>query len=301
LKGKEKKMAKKKTTKKAPANKPKKKKPSKKKKMSKTKKSVIGAGAGALLAGPVGAVAGAYLGPRVNPIKNPQTQSLEQMEANFEQMNPFVVENSTLIEEAFPESNGRLYPLITSYEKDDGGFYSQFSVFIDRGDTKDFVVNSPEFEGYADGEEAAEAALSNLADALEKAADKSDVMTFANPSMRDMSEDEFYLQRDILDFEDEISQGYAAVISELQEKKPNQKAIEAVLRCMSAEVGNMMRIAADEDFQQSVDAYRDKQAESIVLDVSLESLSGLKGNIDSMKGSDFASMTTDEFSEKFLS
>ena len=70
---------------------------------------------------------------------------------------------------------------------------------------------------------------------------------------------------------------------------------------MSAEVGNMMRIAADEDFQQSVDAYRDKQAESIVLDVSLESLSGLKGNIDSMKGSDFASMTTDEFSEKFLS
>ena len=47
-------MAKKKTTKKAPANKPKKKKPSKKKKMSKTKKSVIGAGAGALLAGPVG-------------------------------------------------------------------------------------------------------------------------------------------------------------------------------------------------------------------------------------------------------
>ena len=35
----------------------------------------------------------------------------------------------------------------------------------------------------------------------------------------------------------------------------------------------MMRIAADEDFQQSVDAYRDKQTESIVLDVSLESLS----------------------------
>lgn len=294
-------MAKKKTTKKAPANRSKKKKPSKKKKMSKTKKSVIGAGAGALLAGPVGAVAGAYLGPRVNPARNPQPQSLEQMEASFEQMNPFVVESSTVIEEAFPGGDGRIYPLITSYEKEDGGFYSQFSVFLDRGDAREFIVNSPEFEGYADGEEAAEAALSGLADALGRAADKSDVRTFANPAIRDMDEEEFYLQRDISSFENEMSQGYEAALTELQEKDTNQTAMEAILRCMSAEVGDMMRLAMDDRFQESAEAFSASYPESIIIDVSFESLSGLKGNIDSMKGSDFTTMTTAEFNERFLS
>lgn len=294
-------MAKKKTAKKAPATKSKKKRSSKKKKMSKTKKSVIGAGAGALLAGPVGAVAGAYLGPRVNPIRNPQIQSLDQMESNFEQMNSFVVIDSTVIEEALPESGGRLYPLITSYEKNDGGFYSQFSVFLDKGDTREFVVGSPEFEGYGSAEEAADAALSNLADTLEKAADRSDVRAFSNPAIRDMSEDDFYLQKDISDFENEMSQGYEAALTEIQEKETNQRAMEAILRCMSAEVGNMMRVAKGQGFEESVDAYRASQPESIILDVSFESLSCLKGNIDAMQGSDFTVMTTADFSEKFLS
>ncbi len=294
-------MPKKKPSKKKAAAKTKKRASKKKKKLSKVDKSIIGAGTGALVAGPVGAVAGAYLGPRVNPKRNPQVQTLDQMESSFSALNPFVVQESVVIEEALPGSRGSLYPLITSYSKDDGGWYSQFSIYLDRGGQREFIVSSPEFEGYSSGEEAADSALSHLAETLSKAADRSDVLTYANPSTRDLSEDEFYLQRDILEFEREMSYGYEAALTELQEEDTNQTAMEAILRCMSAEVGDMMRRSMDDRFQDSVEAYAESNPESIIIDVSFEALSGLKGNLDAMKGSDFTTMTIAEFNDRFLS
>ncbi len=278
------------------------KKPAKKKAKKKVKKStkaVIGAGTGALVAGPVGAVAGAYLGPRINPRRNPDVSSMESMRLNIED-SPSVVPGTVVVEGLFEDSSNPVVPIIASYEKSSGDFASQYVVLSNRNGSPILVVNSPEFDGFTSGDDAYEGAIVQLDRAFEAAQDYADVKAYANPASRDLSPDEFYAMRDIEEFEREMSSAFEAALTEIQEKKTNQQAVEQILKCMSAEVGNMMRLALDDRFEYSAEKYRESDPHSILVDVSYESLVDLKGNIDGLKGRDFTTMSTAEFNERLL-
>lgn len=221
--------------------------------------------------------------PRMNP-----SPTADESAVDFERRNANVIQGSTVVSEVLQDSGGRLKSFVTTYEKPNEGFFSQFSLYLDNGRELQFVVNGPEQGPFESDEEANDAAVTMLADALMAAADQSDLAMSINPARRRRNPSDTIMVQEMINFNDDMTDLYEAAIVELGEKKVSDRNLDAIIDEMSRKVSHMLERASTPGFQRVAMDYRDLDSSGLMPEISIDSLASLKGNLATLRLKDFA-------------
>jgi len=134
---------------------------------------------------------------------------------------------------------------------------------------------------------------------LMAAADQSDIRGLVNPARRDVGPDEFYKIGDIEHFNDSMTDLFEAALVELGESKPTKATIDAILNSMSEQVDAMLSRAVTPGFSEVASRYAEADNYGLVPEVSIETLSSLKGNLRTLKSMDFSKFSNKKRIEEF--